>query len=1052
MKLTEVAIRRPAFMTMVFVALGVLGIFGYSRMGVDLLPKMDWPIVSIVTIYPGAGPKEVESLVSKPIEEAVSGVNKLDNVRSYSYEGVSVVLAQFNFSASVDEVTNDVQRVVEQARSKLPDDAKAPKISKSDLNAFPILRVSLTGQMQPRNLYQFTKDRIKTRLEQVEGVSAVTIVGGQEREIRIEVDNRKLNAYGISILQVSQAMGRENLDFPTGKIDEQLNQYIVRLAGKFKSLDEIRNTVVAGTPTGVVYLKDIASVVDGTRENFTLSRLNGQNSIALTIQKQSDANSVKTSDRLRLAMKNLETENGGRISFTVAQDITDFTRNSLSEVQRDLFLAILMVAIVLFFFLHNARNSLIVLLSIPTSLITTFFFMYLFGYTLNLMSLMALALVIGILVDDSIVVLENIHRHLEHGEEPEKAAVDGRSEIGFAAIAITLVDVVVFLPISMVGGLVGRIFSEFGITIVVSTLLSLFVSFTLTPMLAAKWSRLVRQTRATATGRLILRFEELQERLGDAYRRLLAWALDHRKTIVAISGGMLVLSLALVPLGFVGTEFMTDSDRGEFAVNLDMPLGTTMEKTDQAIARVEKIVAGMPEVERYLSTIGKQQSQWKNAEQSNLGQVQIKLTDKRKRSRSTQAVMLAIKDQAEAIPGLKTSFNTISMWGAANMSPVQIEILGSNLADVVRFSETVSGIVARTRGTADVTTSWEEGKPEVKIEVDRDKTARMGLTLAEVGLAARTAIEGDIPTKYQEGDTEYDLRVVLNKSSRTKAQDVGGITLVNHSGQPVQLRQIASVTFGKGPSEIQRKDRERLVTVAANLSGEVPLGQVTAEIEQAVAGAGVPPGIQVFFGGDSENMRDMFSDMTIALSMAILFVYIIMVSLFESYIHPLTIMFSLPVAMVGALGGLALTGTTLSMFSMIGIIMLMGLVTKNAILLVDFTNTLRARGLTMRDALLEAGKTRLRPIVMTTATMIFGMMPLALALGAGSEMRQGMAIVVIGGLTSSTLLTLVLIPVIYTYVDALRERVPALFKRVRWAARMPFKKRPVETLAGGRSR
>jgi HAE1 family hydrophobic/amphiphilic exporter-1 len=1051
MKLTEVAIRRPAFITMVFVTLAVLGIFGYSGMGVDLLPKMDWPIVSVVTIYPGAGPREVESLVSKPIEEAVSGVNKLDNVRSYSYEGVSVVLAQFNFSAGVDEVTNDVQRVVEQARSKLPDDAKAPRISKSDMNAFPILRVSLTGQMQGRELYQFTKDRIKPRLEQVDGVSAVSIAGGQEREIRVEVDNRKLDAYGISILQVSQAMGRENLDFPTGKIDEQLNQYIVRLAGKFKNLDEIRNAVVASTPTGVVYLKDIASVVDGTREDFTLSRLNGESSIALTIQKQSDANSVKTSERLLLAMKSLETEHGGRISFTVAQDITEFTRNSLSEVQRDLFLAILMVAIVLFFFLHNARNSLIVLLSIPTSLITTFFFMYLFGYTLNLVSLMALALVTGILVDDSIVVLENIHRHLERGEEPEKAAIEGRSEIGFAAIAITLVDVVVFLPISLVGGLVGRIFSEFGITIVVSTLLSLLVSFTLTPMLAAKWSRLVRQTGETAVGRLILRVEEGQEWLGEAYRRMLAWALDHRKTIVAASGGMLVLSLALVPLGFIGTEFMTDSDRGEFAVNLDMPLGTTIGKTDQAVARVEKIVAGMPEVERYLSTIGKQQSQWKNAEQSNLGQLQIKLTDKRKRSRSTHAVMLAIKEQALVIPGLKTSFNTISMWGAANVAPVQIEILGPSLADVVRFSETVGGIVAQTRGTADVTTSWEEGKPEVKIEVDRDKTARMGLTLAEVGLAARTAIEGDIPTKYQEGDTEYDLRVVLNKTGRTKAQDVGGMTLVNHSGQPVQLRQVAAITFGQGPSEIQRKDRERLVTVAANLSGEVPLGQVTAGIEKAVAGVGIPAGIQVFYGGDSENMRDMFSDMTIALSMAILFVYIIMVSLFESYIHPFTIMFSLPVAMVGALGGLALTGMTLNMLSMIGIIMLMGLVTKNAILIVDFTNTLRARGLTMHDALLEAGKTRLRPIVMTTATMIFGMLPLALALGAGAEMRQGMAIVVIGGLTSSTLLTLVLIPVVYTYVDALRERVPVLFKRVRWAARMPFKKRPFEVLTGGGS-
>jgi HAE1 family hydrophobic/amphiphilic exporter-1 len=1052
MKLTEVAIRRPAFMTMIFVALAVLGIFGYSGMGVDLLPKMDWPYVSIVTIYPGAGPREVESLVSKPIEEAVSGVNKLDNVRSYSYEGVSVVLAQFNFSATVDQVTNDVQRVVEQARSKLPDDAKAPRISKSDMNAFPILRVSLTGQMPPRDLYQFTKDRIKARLEQVEGVSAVNIVGGQEREIRVEVDNRKLNAYGISILQVSQAMGRENLDFPTGKIDENVNQYIVRLAGKFKSLDEIRNTVVAGTPVGVVYLKDIARVVDGTRENVTLSRLNGENSIALTIQKQSDANSVKTSDRLRRAMSALEAENGGRISFTVAQDITEFTRNSLSEVQRDLFLAILMVAIVLFFFLHNARNSFIVLLSIPTSLITTFFFMYLFGYTLNLVSLMALALVIGILVDDSIVVLENIHRHLERGEEPEKAAVEGRSEIGFAAIAITLVDVVVFLPISLVGGMVGRIFSEFGITIVVSTLLSLFVSFTLTPMLAAKWSRLVRQTGETAVGRLILRFEEMQDRVGELYRRLLAWALDHRKTVVAVSGGFLVCSLALVPLGLIGTEFMTDSDRGEFAVNLDMPLGTTIDKTDQAIARVEKIVAGMPEVERYLATIGKQQSQWKNAEQSNVGQVQVKLTDKRKRSRSTQAVMLAIKEQAGTIAGLKTSFNTISMWGAANVSPVQIEILGPELADVVRFSETVGGIVAETGGTADVTTSWEEGKPEVKIEVDRDKTARMGLTLAEVGLAARTAIEGDIPTKYQEGDTEYDLRVVLDKGGRVKASDVGAITLVNRFGQPVQLRQVADVTFGKGPSEIQRKDRERLVTVAANLSGEVPLGQVTAAIEKSVAAAGIPAGIEVFYGGDSENMRDMFSDMSIALSMAILFVYIIMVSLFESYIHPFTIMFSLPVAMVGALGGLALTGMTLNMFSMIGIIMLMGLVTKNAILLVDFTNTLRARGLTMHEALLESGKTRLRPIVMTTATMIFGMMPLALALGAGSEMRQGMAIVVIGGLTSSTLLTLVLIPVIYTYVDALRERVPALFKRVRWAARMPFKKRQAEVLTGAGSR
>jgi len=1043
MKLTEVAIKRPAFLTMVFVALAVLGIFGYSRMGVDLLPKMDWPIVSILTVYPGAGPKEVESLVSKPIEEAVSAVSSLDNVRSYSYEGVSVVLAQFEFSASVDEVTNEVQRKVEQIRSQLPDDAEVPKISKSDLNAFPILRVSLTGQMDPRELYQFTKDKVKTELEQVEGVSAVTILGGQEREIRVEVDNQKLQSYGISILQVSQALGRENLDFPTGKIDEQVNQYIVRLAGKFKSLDQIRNMVVISSPSGVVYLKDIAEVKDTYKENHTISRLNGESSIALAIQKQSDANSVKTSDRLQTAMAKMEKNNGGRIKFTVAQDITDFTRHSLSEVQRDLFLAILMVAGVLFLFLHSFRNSLIVLLSIPTSLITTFFFMYLFGYTLNLMSLMALALVIGILVDDSIVVLENIHRHLERGKNPVTAAIEGRSEIGFAAVAITLVDVVVFLPISMVGGLVGRIFSEFGITVVVSTLLSLFVSFTLTPMLAAKWSRLVHHARESWLGRFISAIEAWQDRLAERYHNGLSWALDHRKTILMGSGALLVASLALVPLGLIGSEFMTESDRGEFAVNIDMPLGTTIEKTDEAVHKVEAIIAAMPEVDRYLSTIGKQQSQWKNAEQSNLGQVQVKLAGKSERKRSTKDMMLAIQEQVAAIPGLKTSYATMSMWGSANMAPLQIEIIGSDLAEVTKFADRVSAIVVGTKGTVDVVSSWEEGKPEVQIAVDREKTAKMGLTLVEVGLAVRTALEGDVATKYQEGDTEYDTRVVLNKANRVKTEDVGKITLLNRYGQVVQLSQVANVSYGKGPSEIQRKDRERLVTVASNLSGEIALGQVTAAVEQAVKAEGIPNGIKIFFGGDAENMRDMFSDMSIALTLAILFVYMIMVSLFESYIHPFTIMFSLPVALVGALGALALTGMTLSMFSMIGIIMLMGLVTKNAILLVDFTNTLRGRGMGMREALLEAGKTRLRPIIMTTATMIFGMMPLALALGAGSEMRQSMAVVIIGGLTSSTLLTLVLVPVVYTYVEGLKKKVPALFKQVLWAGKLPFKQRPV---------
>ncbi len=1032
MKITEIAIKRPAFLTMIFVAMAVLGIFGYSRMGVDLLPKMEWPIVSVVTIYPGAGPTEIESLISKPLEEAVSGVEKLDNVRSYSYEGYSVVLAQFAFSADVGEVTNEVQRKIEQARYKLPDDAKPPRVAKSDLNAFPILRVSLTGELPARELYQLALDRLKPELEQVDGVSAVTLVGGVQREIHIEVDNDKLHSYGLSILQVSAALARENLDFPMGRIVEQNSEFIVRLDGKFKSLEAIAAMVISAIPGKTVYLRDIAEIKDSSKEDYTISRLNDQTSISLIIQKSSDANSVATSDRLRQRMEKMQQEYQDRIHFTVAQDITEFTRHSLQEVRRDLFLAILMVAAVLFLFLHSFRNSLIVLLSIPTSLISTFFFMYLFGYTLNLLSLMALALVIGILVDDSIVVLENIHRHLSAGEPPREAAINGRAEIGFAAVAITLVDVVVFLPISLVGGMVGNIFSEFGITIVCATLFSLFVSFTLTPMLASRWMRISDAGGGAILPKVVQALDQWQVDLSLRYERVLAWALDHRKTIITASGVLLLISLSLVPLGLIGSEFISDADRGEFSINLDMPLGASMERTDAAVKQVEAIVAAHPQVVRYLSTTGKQQTQWKNAEQSNVGQVQIKLTDRRQRKQTTKQIMVDLQKQLKVIPGLKTNCATITMWGSANMMPLQIEIYGPDLNQVAAFSEVVADILSHTNGATDVTSSWEEGKPEIKIEVDREKAAQMGLTLAEIGMAVRTAVEGEIATKYQEGNTEYDARVVLAKKDRVTAEDVGRISLLNHYGQAVQLSQVTRIYNGKGPSEIQRKDRERLVTVGANITADASLGQVTAAVEQAIKQHGIPDNITVFYGGDAENMRDMFSDMSIAMSMAILFVYMIMVSLFESYVHPFTIMFSLPLALVGALGSLALTGLTLNMISLIGIIMLMGLVTKNAILLVDYTNTLRERGMAVREALLLAGKIRLRPIVMTTATMVFGMMPLALALGAGAEMRQGMAVVVISGLISSTLLTLVLVPVIYTYMESLRQKAPGLWKRPAW--------------------
>ena len=858
MKLTQVSIQRPAFITMVFVALATLGIFSYTQMGVDLLPKMDWPMVSVVTIYPGAGPKEVEFAVSKPLEEQLSSLNGLKHIRSFSNEGVSVILAEFSFTTDVEVAVNEVQRKVDAVRAELPKEIESPRVAKSDINDFPIVRIAMSGaNMDARDLYQYADENIAPRLEQLAGVSSVEITGGRQREIRIEVDNDRLRAYKLSILHVNQALQRENLDFPTGKINSPESQYIVRVAGKFTSPEAMNDIVLKAQGDSKVYLRDVAQVLDTYNEDVTLTRLNGKAAVGLMLQRQSGSNSVQVADLVRKELAEIEAEQQGRLHFEIAQDITQFTRHSVDEVKRDLGLAVLMVAIVLFIFLHSFRNSFIVLLSIPTSLITTFIMMQAFDFTINLVSLMALALVIGILVDDSIVVLENIHRHLEQGEEPKTAALKGRNEIGFAAIAITLVDVVVFLPIALIGGLVGKIFKEFGLTVVVSTLLSLFVSFTLTPMLASKWSRAGTTTlRWRWLHALIEKFEAWQERLNERYHRLLAWSLDHRKTVILASFGLLFASFALVPLGLVGSEFIAEADRGEFAISLEMPIGTALDLTDHASHRVEGILAGLPEVDRYLATVGKSQSEWSSTKRPNVAQIAVTLKDKRARRRSTSEVMNDIARQSAAIPGLIIRMSPISMFGAAQESPLQIEVKGPDLETLAAVADKIAAITASVPGTRDVKSSWEEGQPEIKVSVERDRAAQVGLTLGEIGMALRTALEGDIATKFKDGNSEFDTRVVLAKSNRSNPADVEKVTLVNYRGQRVFLNQVADVFYCNGPTMIGRKDRERLITVVSNLDGTAPLGQITAEIQKRGAALELPPGVTVAYAGDVQNMQD----------------------------------------------------------------------------------------------------------------------------------------------------------------------------------------------------
>ena len=1040
MKLTEVAIKRPAFMTMIFVALAVLGLYGYLQMGVDLLPKMDWPMVFVSTVYPGAGPEEVETQITKPIEESLSSLSGLKSLRAYSGENVAFFVIEFEMSVDVNVALNEVERKINEVKTTLPEDAKDPQVFKIDLNTAPILRVASTSNMETIDFYQLLKDKIKPKIEQTDGVAMVSLVGGKEREIRIEVDNDKLKSYNLSILQVTQILKAENLDFPTGKVEQKEKNYIVRVAGKLKGIDEIKNIILSTSQNGTVRLKDVASVLDTYKESYTLSRLNKDNSIGIIIQKSSDANSVKTSDEVRKTLQELEKQYSYiNLHFTIAQDITTFTRDSLKEVGRDLGLAILLVAIVLFLFLHNIKNSLIVLLAIPTSLFSAFILMNIFGFTINLITLMALTLVIGILVDDSIVVLENIHRHLELGEQPKEAAIKGRGEIGLAAIAITLVDVVVFLPIAMLSGVVGKIFREFGLTVVVSTLFSLFVSFTLTPLLASRWSRVVHFVKETLLVKFIRKFEALQDRISDKYRELLRWALNHKKTVVIVSFSLTILSITLIPFGLVGTEFMPQPDRGEFALNIEMPIGTSIEGTNEATRKVEDMIKDMPQVEQYYTIVGRSESSFGSADKSNIGQIQIRLVSEKKRKESTQEIISQVVEKASTIPGVKATASLIGIFGSADMTPVAIEIKGEELDKLIAVSKKVNEIVSSTAGTRDVKSSWEEGQPEVKVVINREKCADLGLTVGEVASTLRNALEGDNDTKYKDGDTEYDIRVVLSKQNRTNPEDVGKITIINRMGKQVQLNEIASINYGTGPTQIQRKDRSRIITIYSNLDLTRPLGEVIEEIQNKIKAQNFPPEISIFYSGEAEDMQNMFTDMLLAISFAILFVYMIMVSLFESYIHPFTIMFSLPVALVGALFALALTGETLNIFSMIGVLLSMGLVTKNAILLVDYTNTLRSRGKSMIDALLEAGPIRLRPIIMTTATMVFGMLPLAVAAGAGGDFRRGLAIVVIGALLSSTMLTLVLIPVVYTIMESYRVKVPALFKKLN-----PIKKKAIQ--------
>jgi HAE1 family hydrophobic/amphiphilic exporter-1 len=1028
MSITEVAIKRPTLVVVAFAVLAILGITSYSLLNYDLIPKMNIPVVSIVTTYPGASANEVESSVTKKVEDAVSSLENIKNLYSTSQEGVSSVIIELESSADPNRALQDAQRKINAMVSQLPTGSKTPSINKFSTDEMPIIKLGVTGKMEPTKLYQLTDDEIKPQLSKINGVGQITLVGGSEREVKINVNKQKLDTYKLSISQVYQAIQGANLEMPTGKVEGDLKQYTVRLLGKVNSFDKIRNITVATNAAGsIVKLSDVADVVDGIAEMNTTSRINGKTSIGILIVKQTDANTVDVCKQVKEQIVKLEKQYADKgIKFDVASDSSTYTLASANAVMEDLMFAIILVAMVMFFFLHSIRNSFIVLISIPCSIISVFVAMYIFNFSLNLLTLMALSLVIGILVDDSIVVLENIYRHLEMGKDKRKAALDGRNEIGYTAVAITMVDVVVFLPLSLVSGMIGNMLREFSLVIVFSTLMSLIVSFTVTPLLASRFSKIEQLTRNTLIGRFALWFEKFFDKLVHTYERVLRWALNHRKVVYVTVTALIILSFSLVGMGLIGAAFSKDGDRGEFVIKLEGEPQNTIHQTALLVERVEGLLRKHPEVTKVFSNVGYSSSDLGGGNSTAYkAEITVTLVPKEERTTPVDVFAANIKKEIQSISGLKVSATQANIMGNADDAPIQVLLRGANVTRLYAMADSVMKVVKQVPGTNDVKLSIDRSKPEMQIQLDREKMERMGLSVQQVGSVLNLALAGNTDLQYAEGDKDYDINVKLDQFDRNRVEDIGSLTVLNKSGQLVEVSSFANILQSQGPNKLERYNRVPSITVKSSVFGR-PMGTVGAEVKKAI-GEQIHPGeITIDYKGQMERQGDAFGSLFTAIIAALVFVYLIMVALYNSYLYPFVVMFSIPAAIVGALFALALTGEYLTIFSIIGMIMLIGLVAKNAILIVDFANKQREQGASVYDALIEAGKERLRPIMMTTLSMILGMMPIALASGASAESKNGLAWVIIGGLTSSLMLTLILVPSVYMTMDKYKARLSRL--------------------------
>ncbi len=1024
---TRLAIRRPVTMLMVVLALVLMGIISYTRLPVQELPNLTIPFVAVSVSYPGTTPLDMENQVTIPIENAISGVNGIQQMNGTSAEGISRVTVQFAVGTDVNTAANDVSQAVSRIMRQLPSGIQSPTIFKANPNSSPIMNLGLSGA-SPSDLYTIATNLLQPALQQVPGVAAVQVQGGLVPQVNVTIDPAKLQAYGVSLTQLSQTIATQNDSIPGGSTTEAGKTLAVRTDAYYQNAEDLRNLVIASRPGGLpLTLQQVADVQEGFAPIDQVTHLNGVDAVGLSITAQSGANIVAVDEAVKQKLASLESSLPSGMKVSVVNDQTVFTRESIQAVEDDLILAVLLPALVLLLFLHKVRNTIIVVLAIPISLISSFTVMYFMGFSLDLISLLALSLLTGILVDDSIVVLENINRHLSMGKQALQAAIDGRMEIGLAAVAITLTDVVVYAPIAFTGGVVGQVFIEFGLTIVAATLFSLFVSFTVTPLLASRWLKDAdtEESLASMVGgnrwqRFSAGWERNYERLRNGYGRLIGLALRRRPLVILIGVAALALSVAFIPLGWLGTEFSPQEDNSQFSVNIQLPNGTPLDQTEKIVFALDSQVRAMPGVLQTYTTAGARGGFF-GAGNTNSGQISVDLVPVGQRPPITDYVA-KVRAMARQYPqaSIVTRLQSAMFMGGGGANFVQIAFQGQDINTLNQLAANATAVIQKLPGVVDVRNEASTTVPELGIQVDRAKAAEYGVTADQIGNTVRAAVAGVTASNLRPNGSTVQTPIVVQVAggdSMNRTQ-IASLPLTTPSGSIIDVGQVAQVVSATEPAQLQDQNRLLEVTVSANVSG-LPLSQATAEIQKAMSQMGIPAGYFYTFGGAVQQQSQAFGPLVSAFALSAVFIFMLTASLYESLLYPLAVILSLPLATVGALGALTLTGNTLNMYSFMGLIMLIGLVAKNAILLVDYTNTLRNRGYERLEALREAGRTRLRPILMTTSTMTFAMLPLAVKIGAGSEDRSPMATVLVGGLLTSTLLTLVFVPVVYSYLDDL---------------------------------